>query len=37
VAESCKKYGEFFLGTIEGAAEQNIKHIECLEYLELGM
>ena len=41
VTDACQKYGGFYLGSIGGPAailaEQNIKHVECLEYPELGM
>ena len=41
VRESCAKYGGFYLGSIGGAAAklalESIKHIEILEYSELGM
>jgi len=41
VAEACRKYGGFYLGSIGGPAailaEENIKKIEVLEYPELGM
>ncbi|MDR2475736.1 MAG: fumarate hydratase [Bacteroidales bacterium] len=41
VTDACKKYGGFYLGSIGGPAailaQQNIKHVECLEYPELGM
>ena len=41
VAEACKTYGGFYLGSIGGPAailaEENIKKIEVLEYPELGM
>lgn len=41
VAESCRKYGGFYLGTIGGAAAQtSAEHItscECIDYPELGM
>jgi len=41
VTEACKKHGGFYLGSIGGAAanlaEKSIKHVECLEYPELGM
>lgn len=41
VTDACKKHGGFYLGSIGGPAailaENNIKHIECLEYPELGM
>jgi len=41
VTDACKKYGGFYLGSIGGPgaelAANNIKHVECLEYPELGM
>ncbi|MDR1003788.1 MAG: fumarate hydratase [Prevotellaceae bacterium] len=41
VTDSCKQHGGFYLGSIGGPAailaQNNIKHIECLEYPELGM
>ncbi|MBB3186712.1 fumarate hydratase [Microbacter margulisiae] len=41
VTDACKKHGGFYLGSIGGPAailaKENIKHIECLEYPELGM
>ncbi|MBI3782412.1 MAG: fumarate hydratase [Deltaproteobacteria bacterium] len=41
VAEACKKYGGFYLGSIGGPAavlaQDNIKKVEVLEYPELGM
>jgi len=41
VAESCKRHGGFYLGTIGGTAaiftEKNIKGIQCIDYPELGM
>ncbi len=41
VAEACKKYGGFYLGSIGGPAailaQENIKKVEVLEYPELGM
>ena len=41
VREACAKYGGFYLGSIGGAAAklalESIKHIEILEYAELGM
>ena len=41
VAESCKKYGGFYLGSIGGAAakfgKDYIHHVEVLDYPELGM
>ncbi len=41
VAESCKKYGGFYLGSIGGPAailaQENIRKVEVLEYPELGM
>jgi len=41
VTDACKKHGGFYLGSIGGAAAelayQSIKHIECIEYPELGM
>jgi len=41
VADSCKKNGGFYLGSIGGPAavlaEENIKKVECLDYPELGM
>src|SRR5699024_8537424 len=41
VTTACQKYGGFYLGSIGGAAailaEENIKHLQCLEYPELGM
>lgn len=41
VTDACKKYGGFYLGSIGGPAallaEHNIKHVELLEYPELGM
>ncbi|MGH7787044.1 MAG: fumarate hydratase [Candidatus Binatia bacterium] len=41
VADACKKYGGFYLGSIGGPAavlaQDNIKKVEVLEYPELGM
>ena len=41
VAEVCKKYGGFYLGSIGGPAallaQENIKKVEVLDYPELGM
>ncbi len=41
VTDACKKHGGFYLGSIGGPAailaQNNIKSIECVEYLELGM
>ena len=41
VTDACKKHGGFYLGSIGGAAAElaykSIKHVECLEYPELGM
>lgn len=41
VADACKKYGGFYLGSIGGPAailaQENIKKVELLEYPELGM
>src|ERR1700760_5051382 len=41
VTEACKKYGGFYLGSIGGPAARLaldcIKHVEVLEYPELGM
>ena len=41
VRQACQKYGGFYLGTIGGAAAQlaatAIKHVETLDYPELGM
>ncbi len=41
VAEACRDNGGFYLGSIGGAAarlaKECIKHVECLEYSELGM
>ena len=41
VADACRKYGGFYLGSIGGPAallaEKNIKKVECLDYPELGM
>ncbi len=41
VTDACKKYGGFYLGSIGGAAarlaSECIKHVEVLEYPELGM
>jgi fumarate hydratase class I len=41
VAAACKRYGGFYLGSIGGPAavlaQENIKHVEVLEYPELGM
>ncbi|MBC8404021.1 MAG: fumarate hydratase C-terminal domain-containing protein, partial [Planctomycetes bacterium] len=41
VMRACKKYGGFYLGSIGGSgarvAQDCIKKIECLEYVELGM
>ncbi len=41
VTEACKKYGGFYLGSIGGPAailaQENIQHVELLEYPELGM
>ncbi len=41
VADACKKYGGFYLGSIGGPAallaQENIKKVELIEYPELGM
>jgi len=41
VTDACKKNGGFYLGSIGGAAailaEENIKHVECIDFPELGM
>ncbi len=41
VTEACRKHGGFYLGSIGGPAailaKENIKHVEVLEYPELGM
>ncbi|OJS17965.1 hypothetical protein BK397_24685 [Escherichia coli] len=41
VTDACKKHGGFYLGSIVGPAAvlapQSIKHLECVEYPELGM
>ncbi len=41
VTNACKAHGGFYLGSIGGPAailsQQSIKHIECVEYPELGM
>ena len=41
VTDACAKHGGFYLGSIGGPAailaKDNIKSVECLEYLELGM
>ncbi len=41
VTDACKKYGGFYLGSIGGPAailaKENIRHVELLEYPELGM
>ena len=41
VTDACQQYGGFYLGSIGGPAallaEHNIKHVEVLEYAELGM
>ncbi len=41
VTEACKKHGGFYLGSIGGPAallaEENIKHVACIDYPELGM
>ena len=41
VTDACQKHGGFYLGSIGGAAAElahkSIKHVECLEYEELGM
>ncbi len=41
VTDACKKHGGFYLGSIGGPAAvlsmNSIKHIECVEYPELGM
>jgi len=41
VADACKKYGGFYLGSIGGPAailaEENIRKVELIEYPELGM
>jgi fumarate hydratase class I len=41
VTDACKKHGGFYLGSIGGPAAvlalESIKHVECLEYPELGM
>jgi fumarate hydratase class I len=41
IAEACKQYGGFYLGSVGGAAanlaEHVIKHVETVEFEELGM
>jgi fumarate hydratase class I len=41
VTDACQKHGGFYLGSIGGPAailaQNNIKHIECVAYPELGM
>ncbi len=41
VTDACKSHGGFYLGSIGGPAailaKESIKHVECLEYPELGM
>ena len=41
VAEACRRHGGFYLGSIGGPAarlaDHSIKHVEVLEYEELGM
>ncbi len=41
VTQSCQQHGGFYLGSIGGPAailaQNSIKHVECLEYPELGM
>ena len=41
VTDACKAHGGFYLGSIGGPAailaKESIKHVECLEYPELGM
>lgn len=41
VTDACKKHGGFYLGSVGGAAAElafkSIKHVECIEYPELGM
>lgn len=41
VTDACKTHGGFYLGSIGGAAaelaDKSIKHVECIEYPELGM
>lgn len=41
VTDACHKYGGFYLGSVGGPAailaQESIKHVECLEYPELGM
>lgn len=41
VTEACHKHGGFYLGSIGGPAavlaQQSIRHLECVEYAELGM
>lgn len=41
VADSCKRYGGFYLGTMGGTAalfaNENVESIECIDYPELGM
>ena len=41
VTDACQKHGGFYLGSIGGPAavlaQQSIKHLECVEYPELGM
>jgi len=41
VTDACQKHGGFYLGSIGGPAavlaQQSIKHLECVEYAELGM
>ena len=41
VADSCKRYGGFYLGTMGGTAalfaDENVESIECIDYPELGM
>jgi fumarate hydratase class I len=41
VTEACRKHGGFYLGSVGGPAallaEESIKHVECIDYPELGM
>lgn len=41
VTDACKKHGGFYLGSIGGPAavlaQNSIRHLECVEYPELGM
>jgi len=41
ITDACQKHGGFYLGSIGGAAAElahkSIKHVECVEYPELGM